>query len=91
MEDARVYSTHANRKTINIDDVKLAVSQKLDHAFTSPPPREVSWNMDRLYVRSQNLITNPTVGHKEQKLGQIFSCLLTRNVVQASKESICFL
>ena len=41
VEDARVYSTHANRKTINIDDVKLAVSQKLDHAFTSPPPREV--------------------------------------------------
>ena len=41
VEDARVYSTHANRKTINIDDVKLAVSQKLDHSFTSPPPREV--------------------------------------------------
>jgi len=40
VEDARVYSTHSNRKTLNIDDIKLAVSQKLDHSFTSPPPRE---------------------------------------------------
>lgn len=40
VSDARVYMTHASRKTINIDDIKLAVSQKLDHSFTSPPPRE---------------------------------------------------
>uniref|UniRef100_A0A7M5X9J3 Transcription initiation factor TFIID subunit 9 n=2 Tax=Clytia hemisphaerica TaxID=252671 RepID=A0A7M5X9J3_9CNID len=40
IEDARVYSQHANRKNLNLDDVKLAVTQKLDHSFTSPPPRE---------------------------------------------------
>jgi len=40
VSDARVYMTHANRKTISIDDIKLSVSQKLDHSFTSPPPRE---------------------------------------------------
>ena len=40
VEDARIYSLHSNRKTISIDDVKLAVSQRLDHSFTSPPPRE---------------------------------------------------
>lgn len=41
IEDARVYSQHANRKNLNLEDVKLAVTQKLDHSFTSPPPREV--------------------------------------------------
>ena len=41
IEDARVYSQHANRKNMNLEDVKLAVTQKLDHSFTSPPPREV--------------------------------------------------
>jgi len=40
VSDARVYMTHANRKTITIDDIKLSVSHKLDHSFTAPPPRE---------------------------------------------------
>jgi len=40
IEDARAYSQHSNRKNISLDDVKLAVSQRLDHSFTSPPPRE---------------------------------------------------
>merc|ERR1712193_378706 len=40
VSDARVYMPHSNRKTISIDDIKLSVSQKLDHSFTSPPPRE---------------------------------------------------
>jgi len=40
IEDARVYSTHANRKNISLDDVKLAVSQRLDQSHTSAPPRE---------------------------------------------------
>ena len=41
LEDARVCSLHASKKQIDLDDVKLAVERKLDHSFTSPPPREV--------------------------------------------------
>ena len=42
LEDARTCSLHASKKQIDIDDVKLAIERKLDHSFTSPPPREVS-------------------------------------------------
>ncbi len=42
MEDAKVYSSHANKKTIDAEDVKLAIQCKLDHSFTAPPPRDVS-------------------------------------------------
>ena len=41
LDDAKVYSAHANKKSIDVDDVKLAVQCKLDHSFTNPPPREV--------------------------------------------------
>lgn len=41
LEDAKVYSSHASKKNIDVEDVKLAVQCKLDHAFTNPPPREV--------------------------------------------------
>ena len=42
LEDARVYSEHAQKKEIDISDVKLAVQTRMDHSFTAPPPREVS-------------------------------------------------
>jgi hypothetical protein len=42
LEDARVYSSHASKKTIDADDVKLAIQCRMDHSFTSPPPRDVS-------------------------------------------------
>jgi histone H3/H4 len=41
LEDARVYSEHAQKKEIDISDVKLAVQTRMDHSFTAPPPREV--------------------------------------------------
>ena len=45
LEDARVCSLHASKKQIDQDDVKLAIERKLDHSFTSPPPREVNINL----------------------------------------------
>jgi len=40
IEDARVYSAHANRKNITLEDVKLSVSQRLERQHAAPPPRE---------------------------------------------------
>lgn len=42
MEDARVYSEHAQKKELDVSDVKLAVQTRMDHSFTTPPPRDVS-------------------------------------------------
>ena len=42
LEDARVYSNHASKKSIDADDVKLAIQCRMDHSFASPPPRDVS-------------------------------------------------
>ena len=43
LDEARIYSQHANKKSIDAEDVKLAVQCKLDHSFTNPPPRDVSY------------------------------------------------
>ncbi|XP_022087968.1 transcription initiation factor TFIID subunit 9-like [Acanthaster planci] len=40
LEDAQAYSSHAGRTEIDSDDVKLAIQSRLDHSFTTPPPRE---------------------------------------------------
>ena len=43
LEDAKVYSEHAQKKELDVADVKLAIQNKMDHSFTSPPPRDVSY------------------------------------------------
>ena len=42
LEDARVYSGHAKKKALDMEDVKLAVQLAAEQGFTSPPPREVT-------------------------------------------------
>lgn len=42
LEDARTYSEHAQKKEIDVSDVKLAVQTRVDHSFATPPPRDVS-------------------------------------------------
>ena len=41
LEDAKVYSEHANKKELDESDVKLAIQTRMDHSFTAPPPRDV--------------------------------------------------
>ena len=42
LEDARVYSEHAQKKELDVADVRLAIQNRMDHSFTVPPPRDVS-------------------------------------------------
>lgn len=42
LDDAKVYSNHAKKKVIDLDDVRLAVQMQQDRSFTNPPSRDVS-------------------------------------------------
>ncbi|CAH0720565.1 unnamed protein product, partial [Brenthis ino] len=48
LDDARVFANHSKKKTIDLDDVRLAVQMQLDKSFTSPPPREVLLELARV-------------------------------------------
>ncbi|XP_059153334.1 transcription initiation factor TFIID subunit 9B-like [Physella acuta] len=47
LEDAKIYSSHANKKSVDTDDIKLAVQMKMDHSFTTPPPRDLLMEIAR--------------------------------------------
>ncbi len=37
-----MYSDHCGKKEIDESDVRLGIHNRMDHSFTSPPPRDVS-------------------------------------------------
>ncbi|XP_044538425.1 transcription initiation factor TFIID subunit 9B [Gracilinanus agilis] len=40
LDDAKIYSSHAKKATVDADDVRLAIQCRSDQSFTSPPPRD---------------------------------------------------
>jgi len=62
LEDSRMYSQHAKKKAIDIEDVKLAVQMQTDQNFTSPPPREVLLDLARYKNAIQLPLIKPAVG-----------------------------
>lgn len=40
LDDAKIYSSHAKKPTVDADDVRLAIQCRADQSFTSPPPRD---------------------------------------------------
>jgi hypothetical protein len=45
IEDAKAFSTHANKKTIDSEDIKMAIKSKVDYSFTTTPPRDVRFKI----------------------------------------------
>ncbi|KAF9088987.1 Transcription initiation factor TFIID subunit 9 [Mortierella sp. GBA35] len=39
-QDALLYSEHAGKTEVGLDDVRLAIQGRVNHSFTSPPPKE---------------------------------------------------
>jgi len=62
LEDSRMYSQHAKKKAIDIEDVKLAVQMQADQNFTAPPPREVLLDLARTKNAVQLPLIKPAVG-----------------------------
>lgn len=44
LEDARAFSSHAGKKTLDSEDIKMAIRSKVDYSFTTNPPRDVNIN-----------------------------------------------
>jgi len=42
VEEARIYSVYAKKKTIDVDDIRLAVKVITDKSYSTVPPRDVS-------------------------------------------------
>ena len=40
LDDAKIYSSHAKKATVDADDVRLAIQCPADQSITSPPPRD---------------------------------------------------
>ncbi|XP_052021135.1 transcription initiation factor TFIID subunit 9-like [Apodemus sylvaticus] len=40
LDDAKIYSSHVKKATVDADDVRLAIQCRADQSFTSPPPRD---------------------------------------------------
>ncbi|CAK7313605.1 Transcription initiation factor TFIID subunit 9 [Vulpes lagopus] len=40
LDDAKIYSSHAKKATVDADDVRLVIQCRADQSFTSPPPRD---------------------------------------------------
>ena len=57
LEDAQVFSTYSKKKSIDSEDVRLAVQMQVDKMFTSPPPREVVADI----ARQKNSVTLPPI------------------------------
>ncbi|XP_050727854.1 transcription initiation factor TFIID subunit 9-like [Eriocheir sinensis] len=48
LDDARVFANYAKKaRTIEMDDVKLAVHMQMEKSFTAPPPRDLLLEMAR--------------------------------------------
>ena len=41
LQDSLVYSEHAGKSEIEIEDLRLAIKNQLKHMFIQPPSREV--------------------------------------------------
>lgn len=39
-QDALVYAEHAGKSDLDLDDIQLAIQGRVNHSFTTPPPKE---------------------------------------------------
>ncbi|EEC16020.1 transcription initiation factor TFII-D component, putative [Ixodes scapularis] len=47
LDDARLFSAHAKKRVVDVDDVRLAIQMQADKSFTSPPPRDLLMEIAR--------------------------------------------
>ncbi|RMB92586.1 hypothetical protein DUI87_30895 [Hirundo rustica rustica] len=63
LEDAKIYSSHAKKSSVDADDVRLAIQCQTDQSFTSPPPRDflldIAWQKNQTPLPLIKLYSGP--------------------------------
>lgn len=62
LEDARLYSGHARKKVLDVDDVKMAVQMQCEQNNTAPPSREVLLELSQSRNITQLPLVKPGAG-----------------------------
>eukprot|EP00088_Acartia_fossae_P036654 TRINITY_DN37859_c0_g1_i1.p1 TRINITY_DN37859_c0_g1~~TRINITY_DN37859_c0_g1_i1.p1 ORF type:complete len:176 (-),score=32.36 TRINITY_DN37859_c0_g1_i1:133-660(-) len=62
LEDAKLYSNHARKRTIDIDDVKLAVQVNTEQTVTGPPTRDVLLELAQVRNNAHLPLVKPGAG-----------------------------
>lgn len=48
-QDSLIYAEHANKNDLDLDDIQLAIQGRVNHSFTTPPPKEViTYTLDKI-------------------------------------------
>ena len=58
LTDSRMFSEHADKTSIDLDDIKLAIRLRCNFTFTQPPPRDVTMRL----VAERNVVPIPDDG-----------------------------
>ncbi|XP_017654737.1 transcription initiation factor TFIID subunit 9B isoform X3 [Nannospalax galili] len=62
LDDAKIYSSHAKKATVDADDVRLAIQCRADQSFTSPPPRDFLLDIARQKNQTPLPLIKPYAG-----------------------------
>ncbi|XP_054712223.1 transcription initiation factor TFIID subunit 9-like [Uloborus diversus] len=75
LDDAHVVSTYAKKKTIDVDDIKLAINFQEERKFTPPPSRDLSAEI----ARAKNETPLPPIKSVGLRLPQDRYCITAPN------------
>ena len=82
LEDAHLYSSYAKKKSIDCDDISLAIQLQVDKSFTGPPPRDLLLEI----ARTKNSQTLPPIkSHNGPRLPPDRYSLISGNYKQKTK------
>ncbi|KAI7876159.1 transcription initiation factor IID, 31kD subunit-domain-containing protein [Mucor mucedo] len=59
-QDSLIYAEHANKNDLDLDDIQLAIQGRVNHSFTTPPPKEFLLEL----AQEKNKIPLPLIPEK---------------------------
>ena len=83
LDDAKAFSTHAGKKTIDSEDIKMAIRSKVDFSFTTTPPRDLLMEISK--SKNKNPLP-PIKDHSGIRLPPDRFCLHAQNFLLKTQQ-----